>query len=353
MGEIFSKLEIPASSVCCPKDDTFLVAHRGINTANIHLTALSGHPKIKTDLIASFEGSRNFLLKNIDRKIFIGVDNQLLLNEQGSWDLVVRSKNTSNVFWHMCKSSNEMLYVQEYGQPPTNIYMSGDGRLWEYLATSKDVDSTAKHFHSICYDPYRKMLIATFGDGNLVRIAVLMDNERKWRRVYGGAWQVLPIVVQENVIVFGMDSGITNGGLVLWYPDQDRFEVLHLRWLGRSVRFMQMSDLKLLSNRIWVAALGRPQALIASLDLENWYSIYVESLDAAFNHLMAICEGKEIVALTTGKGLVFITKRDLPKLIAESQVAIVENKGIRNKLMGVGSVLKKRANRALKFEGLG
>lgn len=340
MQRQLTESSLRASSVCNMEKDNFLLVCKGEGSA-LHLLAMDSL-SLKSQEIACLEGSRNLIVNHINDVIFVGVDDRLMTNAKGSWKTVIQSENTNNIFWHICRSGKGTLYAQEYGEPPTSIHISKNLDKWENLVTAEEIDPKARHFHSICYDEYRRMLIATLGDGNQVRIAVLYDDDEDWTPIYKGAWQVLPIVVLRDLVVFGMDSGIASGGLVLWYPAKDRFEVIKLKWKTKKNRIIQMADLKLLSNGIWVATLGSSQAIIASRDLKNWYSFYVDETVSGFNHTMAIAEGKDKVAYVTGKKMLLTTKAFLEELVNGEKPVICPHRSMLQELIGVGHVIKRR-----------
>ena len=88
-----------------------------------------------------------------------------------------------NTNWHACDSP-EGIVVQEYGEPPTSLYMSRDGFSWIRILANVDVDPTSRHFHYVAYDPYRDLLYATLGDGNMVRAIAVRG--ASWRAIYRG-----------------------------------------------------------------------------------------------------------------------------------------------------------------------
>ncbi|MGD0494746.1 MAG: hypothetical protein ABSB28_01740 [Candidatus Bathyarchaeia archaeon] len=333
------KLGIPVLSLCSRADDSFLVVSKGKKSNELDISVLNSSG-IRTQEFATLTGSRSFLINTIKGKLYVGVDNKLILNDHGTWKTVIKSKNKSNFFWHMCASDEGTMYAQEYGEHPCNIYMSEDGEQWKHLGTAKGIDKRARHFHSIAYDQYRRMLLATLGDGNYIRIASLRDSDCNWRPFYRGAWQVVSITVLKSLVVFGMDSAIAPGGLVLWHPENSRIEVLHLQWRDKRVKYMQMADLKLLKNGIWVAALGSPQAIIASCDLRNWVPMYVKSFDAGFNHSIGISEGKNTVAFTTGNSVIVLKKDYLSTYVTRHKPVIREHMALFTKLKGIGYDIK-------------
>jgi len=336
-----SELRVSASSLCAIREDTFLAACKGSSGSDLLLLSVDAS-KVETHEIARVNGSRNFALNYLNGRVFIGVDNMLLGKEKGLWKTLIVSENSENVFWHVIASERGVLYAQEYGEPPSNVYTSRNGQEWEILVTVKDLDRTARHFHCVSYDSYRKMLIATLGDGNCVRISVLPDGDVKWKAVYKGPWQVLPIVVTKDLVVFGMDSGIADGGLVLWHPEKDQFQVLKLRWETGKNKPIQMSDLRLLENGIWLAALSSPRAIIASRDLARWCPILVEQHSTGVNYPMAISEGSKTVAFTTGERLLVMDKSSLDEMMCSGPFPIHEYKSFLQELVGVAYVLKRR-----------
>jgi hypothetical protein len=275
--------------------------------------------------------------------MLIGLDNKLLLGDESEpWHTVLESDKSSNFFWHMTTSKNGSVYIQEYGNAPTGLYTSADGEKWDLAATCNDIDKRARHFHDVVYDCYRDMLVATLGDKNYVRIASSDDGGRNWKPVYRGAWQVLPIAVLKDRLVFGMDSGISSGGIIVWTPYNGSLKISHLKWLKKDVGFMQMADLKLLSNGLWVAALGAPQTIIASSTLIDWCPVYSEGLCNKFNHSMAIAEGEDNVFFTTGKHVAYIKKSDLMKHVADCRYATKKHKAIVQRLRGIRHIIKSK-----------
>ena len=244
-----------------------------------------------------------------------------------------------NVFWHLVEN-NGVVFVHEYGESPTGIYVSEDLEHWRKLITNLDIDKSSRHFHYLAYDRYRNWLIATLGDGCLVRVITSPDLGNSWRPLYSGPWQFVPIVPLEDRIVLGMDSGIARGGLGVYFPEGG-WNFLFLKWVDGTVRFAQMSDLKLLSNGLWLAALGTPQAILASEDLKTWKLVYVEGFDKTFNIHMTISEGTNVVC-STGENLLLFNKNELKSMALNNQPVIVEYRAYLDKLKGAAFVLKRR-----------
>ncbi len=341
LNDLFESVSIPATSVYV-SGTQILAMSRVADASRITLSRLelSSNSIIET---ASFDGSDSFLLAASMQNTFAGIDDNLLFCDQkGEWRTVLQAKNRSNFFWHLVTSKDGVMYVQEYGEPPTGIYASKDGNDWELLITAQEIDRKALHFHDIAYDPYRDMLIATLGDRNYVKTAVSTDGGNTWTAAYKGAWQLLPIVVTEKYIVFGMDSGLANGGLVKWYPECEHYDVIHLDWKKSRSGLMQMADLERLSNKVWMAALGKPQAIIASTNLSDWHPFLVQGFDNAFNYHMSLSEGNSIVAFSTGRQIIWINKEDLGKLIEGDEPTIHRRYALLDRLAGIGYVIKRK-----------
>lgn len=334
MFRISNKINLPASAICIEDNKTFVALQDPAGRISVQVLHPTGNEVAK---IASFSGSKCFLLNSANGKMFIGIDNKLLLRDNGGcWKIVLRTIHPSNFFWHMAVTSEGTIFVQEYGEPPTGIYRSTDGRHWQLIITSSQLDRQARHFHSIAYDQFRNILIATLGDRNLLKIAISSDDGKNWAPLYKGAWQVLPIEVMKDQIVFGMDVGFAGGGLMVYFPNEDRFEISHLKWRKPQVNSMQMVSLRYLNNRNWVAALGAPQAIIASSNLREWGILFLEGFDKRFCFSMDFAEGAESVTFVTGKSLFSIQKRDIAKYINSCEHPIFEHRALFEKLTGSG-----------------
>jgi len=287
----------------------------------------------------SFHADKGFILEAFDDCYILALDDKLVIIRSGKKDIVLRANAPNNFFWHAARNGDEV-YVQEYGASPTGIYFSKNCRNWRRLTTNLQIDKGSKHFHSIVYDDYRKCLIATLGDyawKNKIRCCTY-DEEGKWRSLYQGSWQFVPIFVLEDRIVFGMDSGIARGGIVVHYPEAS-WDFTFLRWVDNRVRFAQMCDLKLLENGIWIAALGCPQAIIASKNLKMWYLVHMDKLDENFNFYMSVCEGNNFVTCTTGKSLLVLHKGELESMITQSRPIMREYEAYVDRLKASRFVL--------------
>ncbi|KSW10768.1 hypothetical protein CF15_08285 [Pyrodictium occultum] len=274
------------------------------------------------DKLAALKGSRGFVLDAWRDSLLFSVDNKLYALRGGEVKSVLRAHLPVNIFWHATRA-NGHVYVQEYGESPTGIFeLDRDYESSRLLITNRDLDKGSKHFHSVVYDPFRGWLVATLGDGNLLRVAVSANGGENWRPLYRGPWQFVPIVPLKDTIVFGMDSGIARGGVGIYYPSKKRWRFIFLKWINERVKLAQMSDLKLLSNGLWVAALGTPQAIVVSKDLKTWYPLYVEGFDEHFNHYMQVSVGEDFIACSTGRSLLVFRKDEVYNALNKSEPAM-------------------------------
>jgi hypothetical protein len=288
--------------------------------------------------IVALNGSKGFILDAKENKLLLSIDDKLILIEHGERRTVLKSGRPENFFWHAVRAKNKV-FVQEYGEVPTGIFMSEDLENWSKLVVNTDLDRHSRHFHNIAYDSHRKWLIATLGDECLARVVFSEDLGNTWRPLYKGPWQFVPIVPLEDKIVFGMDSGIAKGGLGIYYPDKDKWEFIFLRWKDKNVKHAHFCDLKFLGKDFWVASLGTPQAMMASKDLRLWYPLFIESFDKEFNHNMLLSTGEDTVVCSTGKNLLIFNEDKIENAF-NLKPLMVEYKAYWDKLVGYGFLIK-------------
>jgi hypothetical protein len=291
--------------------------------------------------IATFNASKGFILDACENRLLLSIDNTLVLIEDSKQKAVLKSEKSENFFWHASRAKN-MVFVQEYGEPPTGIFVSEDFENWRRLVVNNDLDKHSRHFHHITYDSYREWLIATLGDGCLTRVAVSEDLGNSWNPLYKGPWQFVPAVPLRDKIVFGMDSGIVKGGIGVYYPEKDRWKFIFLKWLDKRIRFAQINDLKLISTGSWIAALGTPQGILLSRNLKTFYPLDVEGLDEQFNHNMMVSEANDFIACSTGKKLLLFKKSEVEKSVLITQPIMVSYKSYLDRLKGYAFVLKRK-----------
>jgi len=298
----------------------------------------------EAEKLAEFRGKRNALLQTTSCGTFIGVDNRLLMSEDlSTWKNVLETEKAENMFWHMTEATDGTLFVQEYGSLSTGIYRSTDGgKAWKQVVNSREIDKRARHFHSIAYDQYRDLLVVTLGDGNFVKIAVSEDYGDTWKPLYTSAYQCLPIAVLKDHIVFGMDSYISRG-ILIWNPSQNKWQSIHLKYVGKleMTDSFQSSDLKLLSNGIWVMSTGGG-SLLSSGDLRNWHMLHVGQKDLFESHMLSN-EKNGILAAAIGNAVMIIDSKALNFTYQHADVR--EYHAIFPRIKGLGYVVKRHARK--------
>jgi photosystem II stability/assembly factor-like uncharacterized protein len=296
--------------------------------------------------LAEFHGKRNALLQMTSSATFLGLDNRLMMSRDlKTWKNVLETENTENMFWHISEAKDGTLFVQEYGSPLTGIYRSTDeGETWKQIVNSKEIDKTARHFHSIAYDQYRDLLIVTLGDGNLVKIAISDDYGDTWKPLYTWAYQCLPIVILEDYIVFGMDSGISRG-IIIWNPSENKWQSIHLKNVSKLsvIDSMQSSDLKLLSNDIWIMSTGGG-SLLSSGDLRNWRMLHLGEKERFESHMISN-EKNGIVAAAMGDVVMIIDSKALNTTYQHADVK--QYHALFPRMKGLGYVVKRRIQYSL------
>ncbi len=111
------------------QDDTLLVLIREdgkliLREYDIELTPLKD--------LKEFRGEKGFILHATNRGLLLSIDNRLVLtNEHGAEDVLV-TQNPNNFFWHSTSIDDEV-FVQEYGESPTAIYLSRNLIDWRRL----------------------------------------------------------------------------------------------------------------------------------------------------------------------------------------------------------------------------
>jgi len=295
------------------------------------------YPNPVIEELYSFSGRKCLLLSKVLDIYLISIDNALFVTH----DLVdvrkVLKVKADNTLWHVCETLQGII-VQEYGKPPTSLWISSNGYHWSRLLTNLEIDPKSRHFHNIVYDKYRDVVYATLGDGNPIRAVAIRNHSFKY--LYKGPWQFVPIVVLEHMVVFGFDSGIARGGVGIFYPEHEEWSFIFLKWVNKSVKICQMCDLIQLDDSTWSSALGTPQAIVASKNLKQWYPIYVEGFEEGFNYHMSIKECGSTIVCCTGKRLLFINKTEIKDKLRDKPV-ITPYKGFIDRIKGAVFMIKR------------
>jgi len=256
------------------------------------------------DEVVTLQGSPCLIPWGSREGLLVSSGNTLYLVSGGEAKPVLRAR-PGNWFWHGVEAQGRA-FIQEYGESPTGIYVSEDLVSFRRAASNKDVDPLSRHFHYIAFDGERGLLVATLGDGNVVRVAVSQDHGSNWKPLYKGPWQFVPVLVDGDRWVLGFDSGIARGGVAVYDVERGDWSFTFLK--ARGYRYAQFTCLTRLLD-YYIGCLGSPTAIIVSRDLRYWYPLYIESTSTptvGFNHFVnAIVWGERIVAVTGRELLAF------------------------------------------------
>lgn len=256
------------------------------------------------DEVVTLQGSPCLIPWGSRDGLLVSSGNTLYLVSGGEAKPVLRAR-PGNWFWHGVEAQGRA-FIQEYGESPTGIYVSEDLVSFRRAASNKDVDPLSRHFHYIAFDGERGLLVATLGDGNVVRVAVSQDHGSNWKPLYKGPWQFVPVLVDGDRWVLGFDSGIARGGVAVYDVERGDWSFTFLK--ARGYRYAQFTCLTRFLD-YYIGCLGSPTAIIVSRDLRYWYPLYIESTSTptvGFNHFVnAIVWGERIVAVTGRELLAF------------------------------------------------
>jgi hypothetical protein len=258
------------------------------------------------------------ILEGSSEGLLVSSGDSLYLVSEGEAKILLKASRPGNWFWHACKGGGR-LYVQEYGKPPTGIYVSEDMENFRRVATNIDLDPWSKHFHYVAFDERRNALIATLGDGNLTRVAMSLDYGRSWRAVYRGPWQFVPVLIEEDKWLFGFDSGIAKGGVAIYYPDSGKWEFIFLRLKGYPRA--QFAELKKLGE-LYVGALGYPSAVIVSRSVNAWRMLYCSDVGDQYEYHVSVDALGDIVYAVVGGRLMMFDSDQIQQALTEALVLV-------------------------------
>jgi hypothetical protein len=174
------RLSISATGVYIVNDTVYIT----INDRGLCKIAVFKDGSIHEALV--LKDSPCLILRGLSEGLLISSGNILYLVSGDEAKPLLRTK-AGNIFWHATEACNK-LFVQEYGEDPTGIYVSEDLKSFRGVVTNRDIDPSSRHFHYITFDKEREILITTLGDGNIVRVAISTDCGSSWRPLYKGPW---------------------------------------------------------------------------------------------------------------------------------------------------------------------
>jgi hypothetical protein len=276
----------------------------------------------------------NILLEFRDNLV-VSAGNTLYIVSNNGAKPVLRARH-GNWFWHAVEACDKV-FVQEYGESSTGIYVSEDLKSFKLLVTNKDIDPLSKHFHYIAFDKKRNVLIATLGDGNVVRMAISADCGSSWKPLYKGPWQLAPVLVEEGRWVFGFDSSIARSGVAIYDVAEGEWRFVFLKADG--YRYAQFTSIIRFSD-YYIGCLGYPTAVLVSKDLYYWYPLYINPASSGYNHFVNAVVWRDKVVATTGKELLMFDSRDVEEAFRRKPF-LVPYKAYLDRVRGALYVLKR------------
>jgi len=285
--------------------------------------------------VITVQGSPCILLWNRNNEFLVSAGNVLYFVSNSEFKPVLRARH-GNWFWHAVEACNKV-FIQEYGESPTGIYVSEDLEDFELLVSNKDIDPLSRHFHYITFDEERRILITTLGDGNIARVAISADCGSSWRPLYKGPWQFVPLLVERDRWVFGFDSGIAKGGVAIYNFDEDDWVFAFLKPDG--YRFAQFTSITRF-NDYYVGCLGYPTAILVSKDLLHWYPLHIDPTSTKYNHFIDVAIWRDKVVAATGKELLIFDSRDVEEALRRKPF-LAPYKAYLDRVRGILFMLKK------------
>jgi hypothetical protein len=225
---------------------------------------------------------------------------------------VLRAK-AGNWFWHAVEGDGKV-FVHEYGESPTGIYVTEDLKSFRKASTNLDIDPWSRHFHYLAFDDSRGLLVATLGDSNIVRAAVSQDHGHTYRPLYKGPWQFVPVLIDGDKWIFGFDSGIARGGVGVYDTKRGELSFTFLR--PSSHKNAQFASLKRFGD-CYIGCLGYPTAIVASRDLRHWHLLYVDNSITGYNHFVDVEPWNGKIVAVTGRELLIIESNNIEKTFEE------------------------------------
>jgi hypothetical protein len=252
------------------------------------------------------QGSPCLILWGSREGLLVSSGNTLYLVSGGEAKPVLRAR-PGNWFWHGVEAQGRV-FIQEYGWPPTGIYVSEDLVSFRRVASNKDVDPLSRHFHYVAFDGGAGLLVVTLGDGNVVRVAVSQDHGSSWKPLYKGPWQFVPVFIERDGWIFGFDSGIARGGVAIYYPEKNIWRFIFLKADGYA--HAQFTSITRFGN-YYIGSLGYPTSIMVSKDLFYWYTLHIDSSIPSYNHFVYATVWRDKLIASTGRELLIFDYKDV------------------------------------------
>jgi len=286
----------------------------------------------------SLKGKLGYILHmDSDNKIYLSIDSHLMVIETDKPKTIVKLGSKGNFIWSSV-SIDDVLYVSEYGDPPTFIYRVKNGNV-EKVISNQEIDISSRHFHQLAFDRNTSKIYVSLGDANRVRIAVSDDKYTNWRPFYTGVWQFTPIKILGDRLIAGMDSKLAKGGVGIFDLESASQRFIFFKD-SLQTSMVQFCDLQYF-NGIWIGGLGIPQAYILSKDLAIWHLIYLKDMRLSFDHSMKLAVGRDTVAIPMNNSLCLLSLEDLREYMGNPPI-IMPQSAYLTRLKGAISSLKRR-----------
>jgi hypothetical protein len=323
------KFAMPATGIKSVKDAVYVTIN---DAGTCRISVFKGDG---VEDVVSLRGHPCSLLWGSRKGLLVSCGEVLHLVSGNNAKSVLRVR-PGNWFWHAVEGDGRV-FVHEYGESPTGIYITEDLESFKKVSTNVDVDPRSRHFHYLAFDDSRGLLVATLGDGNIVRAAVSQDHGRTWRSLYKGPWQFVPVLIEGDKWVFGFDSGIAKGGVGVYDTKRGELSFAFLR--PSSHKNAQFASVKRFGD-CYIGCLGYPTAIVVSRDLRHWHLLYVDNTITGYNHFVDVEPWNGKIVAVTGRELLIIEPSDIEKAL-EGKPFLTPYEACLDKLKGLVFTIKR------------
>jgi hypothetical protein len=323
-------ISLSVTSVKVVNGDVYLTL---VNDSQCTISRLRTGGSVET--LTKLPGSRCLIIGGSSEGLLVSSGENLYLVSGNEAKPVLRAR-PGNWFWHAVEGDGK-IFVHEYGESPTGIYVTEDLRSFEEVSTNIDVDPLSRHFHYLAFDDNSKLLIATLGDGNVVRVAVSRDYGYSWKPLYKGPWQFVPILFDSDKWILGFDSGIARGGVGVYNAKHGEWSFSFLK--NVNYHYAQFASL-IKFGSYYVGCLGLPTAITVSTDLRYWHSLFIDGSITKYNHLVSAELLGERIIVATGRKLLIFNNNDVEQALREKPF-LVPYKAYLDKVKGLAFTIKR------------
>ena len=124
-------IDLKAQAIAVDVREGVLTVVKDKNTGTVKLVKVR-YPKFVVEELYSFSGKKCLLLSIALDLYLVSIDNTLFVSyDLADWRKVLEVRN-GNTLWHVCETPWGVV-VQEYGEPPTSLWISKNGFHWRRL----------------------------------------------------------------------------------------------------------------------------------------------------------------------------------------------------------------------------